>query len=62
MIYTLLLLKGFQVLLLGWCSLELAMFIATYYVKVPSADTYMAEYTKLPTYDEVPDFKLLKYE
>ena len=56
MIYTLLLLKGFQVLLLGWCSLELAMFIATYYVKVPSDETYMTEYTMLPSYDEVPNF------
>ena len=59
MIYTLLLLKGFQVLLLGWCSLELAMFIATFSVEVPSQDVYMAEFTNLPTYDELPDFKLL---
>ena len=60
MIYTLLLLKGFQVLLLGWCSLELSMFFATFSVQVPTEEVYMSEYTKLPTYDELPSFKLLK--
>ena len=56
MIYTLLLLKGFQVLLLGWVSLELAMFTATFFVEVPTIQVYESEYTLLPSYDEVPNF------
>ena len=61
MIYTLLLLKGFQVLLLGWPSLEFALGVATFFVTAPSMEVYMAEYTKLLSYDEVPNFELLKW-
>ena len=56
MIYTLLLLKGFQILLLGWVSLEAAMFVATFYVEVPTTQEYQSEYIFLPSYDDVPNF------